>query len=164
MGQACGLPPHDLELRAAALCLRLMRGVLPKLAGLWRVWSLAPYELCGIGEAAVSVAVHSHESIWRHNNSARIKHSYHDVICARRRWPLALTHLWSTHCLSWRAAAARSDGGSTHDTHRGIAAARRRNTHALHGCRHNTVTNAGAPLLDRAAARAHRRPRPREAR
>ena len=28
----------------------------------------------------------------------------------------------------------------THDTHRGIAAARRRNTqHALHGCTHNTV-------------------------
>ena len=39
---------------------------------------------------------HSHESIWRHNDSAGIKHSYHDVICARRRWPLALTHLWST--------------------------------------------------------------------
>ena len=27
----------------------------------------------------------------------------------------------------------------THETHRGIAAARRRNTHALHGCTHNTV-------------------------
>ena len=44
------------------------------------------------------------------------------------------------HCLSWRAAAARSDGGLHARYDRDIAAARRRNTqHALHGCTHNTV-------------------------
>ena len=37
-----------------------------------------------------------------------------------------------------------------HDTHRGIAAARRRNTHALHGCTHNTVTRTQARLFSTA--------------
>ena len=38
----------------------------------------------------------------------------------------------------------------THDTHRGIAAARRRNTHALHGCTHNTNAVTQARLFSTA--------------
>ena len=38
----------------------------------------------------------------------------------------------------------------THDTHCGIAAARRRNTHALHGCTHNTNTRTQARLFSTA--------------
>ena len=39
---------------------------------------------------------HSHESIWRHNDSARIKRLIHYVTCAHDRWPLEHSHLWST--------------------------------------------------------------------
>ena len=38
----------------------------------------------------------------------------------------------------------------THETHGGIAAARRRNTHALHGCTHNTNARTQARLFSTA--------------
>ena len=52
----------------------------------------------------------------------------------------ALTPLVNnTVCRAARPPRAAMEG-CTHDTRRGIAAARRRNTqHALHGCTHNTV-------------------------
>jgi len=40
--------------------------------------------------------------------------------------------------------------GCTFETHRGIAAARRRNTHALHGCTHNTNAVTQARLFSTA--------------
>ena len=49
------------------------------------------FELCG--DWQLRAQFHSHQSIWRYKNSARIKHSYHAVICAHDRWPLALTLL-----------------------------------------------------------------------
>ena len=52
------------------------------------------FELCGRLQRGTSqTQFHSHQSIWRYKNSARIKHSYHAVICAHDRWPLALTLL-----------------------------------------------------------------------
>ena len=58
-----------------------------------------------------------------------------------RTTPLAA----GTHTLPWCGhhsvvvAARAAMVACTHDTHCGIAAARRRNTHVLHGCTHNTV-------------------------
>ena len=49
-----------------------------------------------------------------------------------------------------RGRGARSDGGCARTTSRGIAAARRRNTHALHGCTHNTNAVTQARLFSTA--------------
>ena len=59
----------------------------------------------------------------------------------RRRSTLSLTLLTNTVCTVCRGARPPRAAmvALKHDTHRGIAAARRRNTHALHGCTHNTV-------------------------
>ena len=63
----------------------------------WRVfggYALLPQGLRALcGDWQLRAQFHSHQSIWRYKNSARIKHSYHAVICAHDRWPLALTLL-----------------------------------------------------------------------
>ena len=94
--------------------------------------------LCG--DWQLRAQFHSHQSKWRYNDSAGIKHSYHDVICARRRWPLALTHLWST-TLSAVARGRRAQRWWPCRTIGTVASlARVAATNArLHDCAHNTV-------------------------
>ena len=87
--------PHRFGTRAGA-CLRLIRGVLLKMEGVWSVCAACLGSQTSAARRHSQAQFHSHESIWRHNDSARIKHSYHDVICAQRRWPLEHSHLWST--------------------------------------------------------------------
>ena len=97
-------------------------------------------ELCGrLRRGTQRRSYTSHESIWRHNNSARIKHSYHDVICAQRRWPLEHSHLWST-TLSVVARGRRAQRWWPAEAIRTVASLPRvaANTHTCTDA-HNTV-------------------------
>ena len=111
LGQCGELPPH-VGTGAAGPAGDLREESYEKSRMFGGFGAPSAFELCGRLQRGTSqTQFHSHQSIWRYKNSARIKHSYHDVICAQRRcrWH---TCCWSTpHCLPWRAAAARSDGG-----------------------------------------------------
>ena len=78
-----------------------------------------------------------------------------------RHMPLTPLGRWHSHPLVnntvCRGRGAAERWWRTH-THRGIAAARRRNTHALHGCTHNTNDRRPA-LLSARGGSCHRRPR-----
>ena len=108
LGQACGLPPHDWNWSSGPLHATYTRT---------RMRNRGCSEGCApaaAGRRALTARrsltqFHSHQSTWRHNDSAGIKDTYRYVICrdVARRW--AHTSGGQQHCLSWRAAAARHD-------------------------------------------------------